>query len=95
MFMSHLVTCTHGDNEHIFAKASSPRTFCGGHKYDGGPCRIDTGGGFVIYTEDKWYLKGLVAGILTTNKNTCKSSAYGVFTDVSKFHNWITSNLLN
>ena len=92
VFETGLSTCTGRDNEHLFVKASSPRTFCGGHKYDGGPCRIDTGGGFIIFTEDKWYLKGLVAGSLTTNKNPCESNSYGVFTDVSKFHKWIASN---
>ena len=92
MFESGVPTCTGGDNEHIFAKVSSPKTFCGGHKYDGGPCRIDTGGGFIIFTEDKWYLRGLVAGALTTDKNPCLSSSYGVFTDVSKFDDWIAAN---
>ena len=92
VFETGLSTCSGRDNEHPFVKASSPRTLCVGYTYDVAPCRIDTGGGLITSIEDKFYLKGLVAGSLATDKIHCESSSYGVFTDVSKFEDWIAAN---
>jgi secreted trypsin-like serine protease len=49
-----------------------------------------SGGGFVVKVNDKWYLRGIISSSLVDlAQSTCDTKSYAVFTDVSKFTQWI------
>lgn len=51
---------------------------------------IYIGGGFIIKSGDKWYLRGIVSSSLYDNElMTCDSKNYVIFTDVTQFTRWI------
>jgi len=57
-----------------------------------GPCNGDSGGGMYTLAEgtNKWYLRGVVSVSLQDQKTqSCDLENYVVFTDLSKFSNWI------
>lgn len=74
--------------------AVSNRTFCAGTLNGNGPCQGDSGGGFMVYTQMGWQLKGVVsAGLTDPNNGECKLTDYVVFTDVVKFLPWIRTHI--
>lgn len=75
-----------------FREITSDRTFCAGYKNGSGPCNGDSGGGFIMQNNGRWYLRGLVS-MSIANGPTCDFSQYFVFTDVTKFQEWIHTNL--
>ena len=55
-----------------------------------GPCNGDSGGGFVVKSDGKWYLRGVVSSALYNNELfMCDTHNYAVFTDVAQFKDWI------
>ncbi|KAG5670253.1 hypothetical protein PVAND_000530 [Polypedilum vanderplanki] len=73
---------------------SSARMFCAG-KIDGvtGPCLGDSGHGFFVKIDQEYYLRGLVSATLTKKKDgTCNLNKYALYTDVSKYIEWIKMN---
>jgi secreted trypsin-like serine protease len=77
-------------------KGSGPCMGDSGNKTDGKLletfCKfVETisGGGFVAKVNDKWYLRGVVSSSLIDPENSCDTKNFAVFTDVSKFTQWI------
>jgi secreted trypsin-like serine protease len=61
----------------------------------------DSGGGMVLKVDDEWKIIGIVSSgnLKTVNvsgeaKTTCNLGLYSVFTDVSKYHDWINQVVL-
>ncbi|KFB42751.1 AGAP008193-PA-like protein [Anopheles sinensis] len=66
--------------------------FCAAGKTNVSACSGDSGGGMFFNTDGTWYLRGIVSTIPSTTfdgRPVCDYTKYTVFTDVSKFRNWI------
>ncbi|GJQ78129.1 hypothetical protein Trydic_g2466 [Trypoxylus dichotomus] len=72
-----------------FVDITSDRTFCAGYRNGSGPCNGDSGGGFMMLRNGRWTLRGVVSMSIADQGRRCDLSQYLVFTDVSKFHDWI------
>ena len=69
---------------------SSAQTFCGGTGNDTGVCKDDAGSGLFVTDGKYFYLRGIVSGIISG----CVTNTYSIFTDVSKYIQWINSESL-
>ncbi|CAG9858489.1 unnamed protein product [Phyllotreta striolata] len=76
-----------------FAAVTSSRTLCAGNNDGSGPCNGDSGGGLMIRRNGQWALRGLVSLSLASGVPVlgCDLSLYVVFTDVSKYSDWLYS----
>ncbi|KAJ8958022.1 hypothetical protein NQ318_002026 [Aromia moschata] len=75
-----------------FQYITSNRTFCAGFRNGSGPCNGDSGSGFLLKKDGRWMLRGIVSmSISETHTRTCDLSNYVVFTDASKFLDWLLS----
>uniref|UniRef100_A0A1L8DQJ0 Putative trypsin-like serine protease n=2 Tax=Nyssomyia neivai TaxID=330878 RepID=A0A1L8DQJ0_9DIPT len=76
-----------------FSRITSDVTFCAGWRNGTeGPCNGDSGGPFVFERDGRWTLRGVVStSLITDGSNTCNLNEYVVFTDVTKFTDWITT----
>lgn len=55
---------------------------------------IIAGGGFVVKSNNKWFLRGIVSSALyDAEQATCDTKNYAVFTDTTKFTNWIQGHI--
>uniref|UniRef100_A0A182JX85 Peptidase S1 domain-containing protein n=1 Tax=Anopheles christyi TaxID=43041 RepID=A0A182JX85_9DIPT len=65
-------------------------SFCAGHADGNSVCNGDSGGGLVFAEGARYYVRGIVS-ISAQRRNLllCDPNQYSVFTDVSKFLNWI------
>uniref|UniRef100_A0A182P2J7 Peptidase S1 domain-containing protein n=1 Tax=Anopheles epiroticus TaxID=199890 RepID=A0A182P2J7_9DIPT len=65
-------------------------SFCAGHADGNSVCNGDSGGGLVFAEGSRYYVRGIVS-ISAQRRNLllCDPNQYSVFTDVSKFLNWI------
>lgn len=73
-----------------FRYITSKRTFCAGSRDGRGPCNGDSGDGMAFQINDKWFLRGIVSGILSDPiTNSCNLAEYVVYTDAAKFISWI------
>lgn len=70
-----------------FATISSNRTFCAGGE-GAGPCTGDSGGGYFIKVERKWFLRGVVSASFVEN-GFCDVNSYAVFTNTILYKQWI------
>ena len=70
-----------------FATISSNRTFCAGGQ-GAGPCTGDSGGGYFIKVERKWFLRGVVSASFVEN-GFCDVNSYAVFTNTILYKDWI------
>lgn len=68
---------------------ASQRTFCGKGENGGGPCLGDSGGGFFVKKDRKWFLRGIVSASLLNSNNTCDVTKLSIFTNVPDYSNWI------
>uniref|UniRef100_U5EQH8 Putative trypsin-like serine protease n=1 Tax=Corethrella appendiculata TaxID=1370023 RepID=U5EQH8_9DIPT len=72
-----------------FRDITSKRTFCAGGEGKG-PCRGDSGGGLLIKQNSQWYIRGIVSkATLEANTNKCDLTKYVVYTDVTKYREWL------
>lgn len=80
----------------VFSSLTSDRTFCAGVKDSAtGPCNGDSGSAFVVQTNNKFYLRGIVSSsIFDQIQQSCDTKNYAVFTDMSKFTSWV-QNFMN
>ncbi|KAK9874456.1 hypothetical protein WA026_002797 [Henosepilachna vigintioctopunctata] len=84
--------CLRSDDS--FVHITSERTFCAGDRKGSGPCNGDSGGGFVMLRNGKWHLRGVVSMSLSdVHTKTCDLSNYVVFTDASKYKNWLLEKI--
>ncbi|XP_045540204.1 serine protease gd [Papilio machaon] len=88
-------------NPLFYSKVLNDNKFCAGWGNGTSACNGDSGGGFFVFTPDirhdngsnspgAWFLKGIVS--LTVSKRDariCDPTQYVVFTDVSKYKQWI------
>lgn len=75
-----------------FTYIISNRTFCAGDQLETGPCNGDSGGGFMIYENGVWMLRGVVSvSLLNPQTLTCDVKNHAVFTDVAQFMPWINN----
>ncbi|XP_063924332.1 proclotting enzyme-like isoform X2 [Zophobas morio] len=76
----------------VFKYITSQRTFCAGYRNESGPCNGDSGSGFIMKSNEKWFLKGIVStSKYDSVKQSCDLTNYVVFTDISKFRTWLLS----
>ncbi|XP_045466369.1 serine protease gd-like isoform X1 [Harmonia axyridis] len=68
---------------------TSERTFCAGKQDGKGPCNGDSGGGFVMKKNGRWFLRGVVSMSLSNVNGSCDLWNYVVFTDASKYKDWL------
>lgn len=81
---------------HQFQFITSNRTFCAGMRDGSGPCNGDSGSGFVMKRDGVFTLRGIVSmSISDTKRRSCDLSNYIVFTDASKFIDWLLSFITN
>lgn len=73
----------------IFGFITSDRSFCAGRKDGFGPCHGDSGSALAILRNGRMMLRGIVSAALAGPMATCDLSNYVLFTDVSKFVEWI------
>lgn len=74
---------------HALVKISSRRTFCGGTGNGVGVCRGDSGGGLFVNENGAYSLRGIVSSSLIGGPYGCDVDVYSVFTDVTKYVDWI------
>lgn len=59
-----------------------------------GPCNGDSGSGFILKKDDRWILRGIVStSLLDQEQKSCDLRHYVVFTDASKFLDWLLSKI--
>lgn len=77
-----------------FKTIESNRTYCAGG-LNSGPCLEigNSGSSMAINIEDKFYLRGIVSASFI-DFDGCDNYTYSLFTDVLKFKDWITLNIL-
>jgi len=68
---------------------SSRRTFCGGTGNGFGVCKGDSGSGLIVTDGTVYYLRGIVSSSIIGGRYGCDVNAYAVFTDVTKYIDWI------
>ena len=77
-------------NNYRLKQFSSHRTFCGGHANGTSVCAGDAGSGLFVKKDDKFYLRGIASAALFDREYGCDINNYGVFTDVTKFEDWLS-----
>jgi len=77
------------NNNEDLALISSGRTFCGGSGRGVGVCTGDSGSGLIVTDGTAFYLRGIVSSSLLNAKRGCDVDSYAVFTDVTKYIDWI------
>lgn len=89
-----VVTLQHcHDTNFNFEDVTSNRTFCAGYLNQGkSTCLGDSGSGFFVKTNRRYFLKGIVSTSLLS-LNRCNTNTYSVFTDVTKFVGWIENKM--
>lgn len=54
----------------------------------------DSGGGFVVRYNNKWYLRGIISSSLQDKDLfTCDTKNFAVFTDIAAYRDWIIQYL--
>ena len=82
------------DTDDRFEIASSNRTFCAGYlNQNKAACQGDSGSGFYQLIRRKYNLAGIVSASLLDNNAYCVTEFYSIFTDVSKFSDWIKNKI--
>lgn len=69
----------------------SHRAICGGYANGTGVCVGDSGSGLIVRHNGAYYLRGIVSASLHGDQFGCNVHAYSVFTDVTKFYDWIVT----
>ena len=73
----------------------SARTFCGGPADGSGVCLGDSGGGVYVPDNRRFYLRGIVSASLFNAVLQCDVDREAIFTDVTRFYDWIKSGGLD
>lgn len=68
--------------------------YSAGFRNGTGPCNGDSGSGFILQKDDRWTLRGIVStSLLDQEQRSCDLKNYVVFTDVSKFMDWLLPHI--
>jgi secreted trypsin-like serine protease len=76
-----------------YKSLTSNRTLCAGDLRGRGPCTGDSGDGLVMKRNDHYVLRGIVSSSLRDLIAGCDVYKYAVYTDISKYIDWIDENL--
>lgn len=74
-----------------FRNLTSEMTFCAGNRDGSGPCNGDSGAGFMVKKEGRWYLRGVVSTAIKKEDFSCDLNEFVVFSDVGKLKGWVQS----
>jgi len=88
-------TDTGGD---FFASMTRSTSYCAGYKNGTQVCNGDSGGGHYFRARSqgsyRWYIQGLVSyGVPDSDKRSCATSQYAIFTRVGRYGDWIVRTL--
>ncbi|XP_044261146.1 serine protease gd-like [Tribolium madens] len=72
-----------------FRNLTSETTFCAGNRDGSGPCNGDSGAGFIVKREGRWFLRGVVSTAIKKEDFSCDLNEFVVFSDVGKLREWI------
>ncbi|XP_030755091.1 serine protease gd-like [Sitophilus oryzae] len=72
---------------------TSEETFCAGKRDGNGPCVGDSGAGFMMLKNGKYYLRGLASLVLSDADKKCDLANYVVFCDVAKMLGWVKQSM--
>lgn len=68
--------------------------FCAGdQQIKESTCSGDSGGGVIVKTGGKWYVRGIVSSGQVDQNGNCIPNSYGVYTDVAAFNDWIQEQI--
>lgn len=71
------------------------RAFCAGSRDGNGPCNGDSGSGLALWQNGAWFLRGIVsAAIGDPILNRCELNTFVIFTDITKFRQWINTYIV-
>lgn len=77
-----------------FVEALQNSHFCGGSTTTGtGPCKGDSGGGFIFKENDTWYLRGILSSSLEDFEGKCDVDNYSIFIDILYYLRWIPTGV--
>lgn len=71
----------------------TPRTLCAGNSQGHGPCLGDSGGGLMVYRNNRWLVRGIVS-LAQRAGNGCDLSRYVIYCDVARHLSWIEQNVV-
>ena len=71
------------------------RTFCGGPGDGRGVCEGDSGSGFYVFHENRYYLRGITSASTLNSVNECDVNTLAIFVDATDYCGWIQSGGLN
>ncbi|XP_025407941.1 serine proteinase stubble-like isoform X2 [Sipha flava] len=78
----------------FYSEFTSDNTFCAGFRNGTSVCNGDSGGGMVFKKNSRWYLRGIVSiTVAKEGQRVCDTKHYVVFTDVAKYHDFISKNM--
>ncbi|XP_050441515.1 uncharacterized protein LOC126846270 [Adelges cooleyi] len=80
----------------FYSEFTSDKTFCAGFRNGTSVCNGDSGGGMVFAKNNRWFLRGIVSiTVAKEGLRVCDTKHYVVFTDVSKYLDFIKKNITN
>lgn len=80
------------NDRHTFGNFLTEKMFCARGMNNVSACNGDSGGGLFFNIDGTWYFRGIVSVIPSKRvdaRDVCDYTKYTVFTDVSKFREWI------
>ncbi|XP_058116442.1 transmembrane protease serine 9-like [Anopheles coustani] len=85
-------------NPGFFSQTLTEKMFCGGDRNGTSACNGDSGGGLFFQFGETWYIRGIVSYTQSRQIDgadylVCDPHEYTVFTDVSKYLDWIAPYL--
>ncbi|KAK4878779.1 hypothetical protein RN001_011285 [Aquatica leii] len=81
----------------FYGRFTSSRTYCAGFRNGSSVCNGDSGGGMVFPKQSDnsvFQLRGLVSISIALRTQFCDTSHYVVFTDISKYLDWIRNIII-
>lgn len=70
---------------------TSNRTLCGESPYGSTICQGDSGHGYFVKFDNKFYLRGIISSSPKGMNSSCTFTNYGVYTNVLMYKEWIDS----
>ncbi|XP_058177613.1 chymotrypsin-like protease CTRL-1 [Anopheles ziemanni] len=83
-----LRTCIESDRE-IYGKHLTRNMLCG----KANVCVGDAGAGVMLVKDGIWYIRGVLLFVSSIDGHLCDNSKYAVFTDVPRYHDWISQSV--
>ncbi|XP_070504815.1 uncharacterized protein [Chironomus tepperi] len=81
--------CIHKNQATVSATADD--TFCINEESPDKVCIEDIGSGLYVYYQQKYYLRGMLSSVITTNTDLCDDETVSIYTDATVYTEWINS----